>query len=303
MTWSIGHRSILGHFLPFTPLKTPKIKILKNEEDLLEMSFHTCAPKITIIWSTVPEIQTKIFVILDHFLPFYLPPLMIPNIKIFLKMKKMAGDIYLYIYVRTINEDHMIYGYWNIRFDRQKFSTFWAIFCPFSPLTTWEIKILTLKKTTGDIITLHIYIINYNHMMYGSWDKEHGRHNFLSFWTVFSPFIPLWTQKIKIKKKMEKTPKISSFYKHKWQSYDVWFLRYGVQWAEFFVILDYFLPFYPPNNPKNQNFENMKKLPGDIILLHMRNIDDNHMMYGSWDMECDGQNFLSFWTIFCPFTP
>ena len=25
------------------------------------------------------------------------------------------------------------------------------------------------------------------------------------------------------------------------------------------------------------------------------------MMYGSSDMECNGQNFLSFWTIFCPF--
>ena len=27
------------------------------------------------------------------------------------------------------------------------------------------------------------------------------------------------------------------------------------------------------------------------------------MMYGSSDIECNGQNFLSFWTIFCPFTP
>ena len=25
------------------------------------------------------------------------------------------------------------------------------------------------------------------------------------------------------------------------------------------------------------------------------------MMYGSSDMECNGQNFLSFWIIFCPF--
>ena len=25
----------------------------------------------------------------------------------------------------------------------------------------------------------------------------------------------------------------------------------------FFVILDRFLPFYPPNNPKNQNFEKL----------------------------------------------
>ena len=39
----------------------------------------------------------------------------------------------------------------------------------------------------------------------------------------------------------------------------VWFLRYGVWQAEFFVILDHFLPFYFPNNPKYQNFEKMKK--------------------------------------------
>ena len=29
---------------------------------------------------------------------------------------------------------------------------------------------------------------------------------------------------------------------------------------EFFVILDHFLPFDPPNNPKNQNFEEMEIL-------------------------------------------
>ena len=87
---------------------------------------------------------------------------------------------------------------------------------------------------------------------------------------------------------------------HKWQSYDVWLLRYGVQRTEFFVILDQFLPFYPANNSKNQNFEKMKKPPEGII-LHMCSINDNHMMCGSWDMEHDGQNFLSRWTIFCPF--
>ena len=85
-------------------------------------------------------------------------------------------------------------------------------------------------------------------------------------------------------------------------SHDVWFLRYGVQQTEFFVILDCFLSFYPPYNQKNQNFEKMKKLPGDIIILPKCKINDNHMMYGSWDTERNGQN-LSFWTIFCPFTP
>ena len=45
---------------------------------------------------------------------------------------------------------------------------------------------------------------------------------------------------------------------HKWQSYDVWFLRYEAWQTDFFVILGHFLPFYPTNNPKNQNFEKMK---------------------------------------------
>ena len=37
---------------------------------------------------------------------------------------------------------------------------------------------------------------------------------------------------------------------------------------------------------------------GDIIILHMWSINDNHMIYGSWDIECDGQSFLSFSDIF-----
>ena len=53
----------------------------------------------------------------------------------------------------------------------------------------------------------------------------------------------------------------------------------------FFVILDYFLHFYLFNNLKNQNFEKLKKVLGDIIILHMCTINENHMIYGSWDME------------------
>ena len=71
-----------------------------------------------------------------------------------------------------------------------------------------------------------------------------------------------------------------------------------------FVIFDPFLPIFPLNNLKNQNFEKMKKTtPGEITILNMCTIHENHMMYGSWDMECNRQNFLSFKTIFCPFNP
>ena len=90
---------------------------------------------------------------------------------------------------------------------------------------------------------------------------------------------------------------------HKRQLYDVWFLRYGVQQTEFFVIMDHFLPFYPPMDLENQNFGKMNNIPENIIILQMCNIHDSHMMCGSWDMKCNRQNFLSFWAIFCPFSP
>ena len=36
------------------------------------------------------------------------------------------------------------------------------------------------------------------------------------------------------------------------------------------------------------------RTPRDIIILHMFIINDNHMVYVSWDMESEGQNFCHF---------
>ena len=60
----------------------------------------------------------------------------------------------------------------------------------------------------------------------------------------------------------------------------------------FFDILSFFLPLYPHNNLKNQNFEKMKNMPADIIILHLYDTNDNHMIYGSLDMEHNRQNFF-----------
>ena len=67
--------------------------------------------------------------------------------------------------------------------------------------------------------------------------------------------------------------------------------------------MGYFLPFYPSNSPKNQNFEKMKKAPGDIIILHKCAKNYNQMIYSSWDMVHDKCNYFSFWAIFYTFTP
>ena len=42
-----------------------------------------------------------------------------------------------------------------------------------------------------------------------------------------------------------------------------------------------FFALLPPNSLKNQNFEKMKKMPGDIIILHMCTKNYDQMMYGS----------------------
>ena len=69
-------------------------------------------------------------------------------------------------------------------------------------------------------------------------------------------------------------------------------------------ILGYFLHFYPPKSPKNQNFEKMKTRPGNIIILRMHTKNYDQMMYGSWDMVHDRHNcYFSFWAIFCPMSP
>ena len=106
-----------------------------------------------------------------------------------------------------------VHGSGNVRCDRQNLLSFWAIFCPFSHLTTQKIKILKnwMKKMPEDVINLQMCTINDNHMMYGSWDLECNRQNFLSFWTVFA-LLPSNNPKSKILKKWKKLLEILSFY-------------------------------------------------------------------------------------------
>ena len=80
--------------------------------------------------------------------------------------------------------------------------------------------------------------------------------------------------------------------------YGSWDIKHNRQNG--FVILDYSLPFYSPNNSENQSFEKKKKTPGDIItwVPYMKN--ENLMMYDSWDKERNRQIFFHF-DYFLPF--
>ena len=152
-----------------------------------------------------------LFFILGYFLPFYLPNS--PKNQNLEKKKKTPGDIII-LHMCTKNHDPMVHLSWNIVCDGCNYFSFWAISCPFTPLTAQKIKIFTkCKKLPGDIIILHKCPKNYDQMMYGSWDMVHDSCNwYFSFSAIFCIFTPLTAQKTQILKKWKKLLEISSFY-------------------------------------------------------------------------------------------
>ena len=188
-------------------------------------------------------------------------------------------------------------------------SHFFTLLPPPPSLVIPKIKILKKEKKKWkkclEILSLYTYMctINEGHMIYGSWNVRCNGQKFLSFWVLFLLFQPPENPKNQ-NFKIEKKHLEISFYIFAPYLRIIWYMA-PQTWSmtDRIVILNHFLPFYPPNSLKNQNFEKLKKMPRDIIILHMCTLNDNNMMYGSWDMECDRQNFMSFWTIFCPFTP
>ena len=131
-------------------------------------------------------------------------------------------------------------------------------------------------------------------MRYGAWQTE-----FFVILDRFLPFYPTNNPKNQHFQRMEKSPEDIILHmctkNDNHMMYGSWDIE--CDWWNFFVTLDHFLPFYPLNKLKNQSFEKRKKPPGDIIILNNCTINDNHMVYGSWHMKHDGQNFLWFWTI------
>ena len=73
------------------------------------------------------------------------------------------------------------------------FFSFWAIFCPFTPITAQKMKISKkMEKPSGDTIILHNSPKNHDHMLYCSLYMVHDRCNcYFSFQAIFCPFTPI----------------------------------------------------------------------------------------------------------------
>ena len=118
--------------------------------------------------------------------------------------------------MHTTNDDHMMYGSWDMECSRQFFL-----------MLDHFLKILSKwKKTPEDIIILDKCTINDNHMMCDSWDMKHKRH-VLWFWAIFSPFTPTNNQKFQnFEKVKKKYMEISSFYTSvRYAVPEIWHMR------------------------------------------------------------------------------
>ena len=116
------------------------------------------------------ECDRQLFVSLGHF--FALLPHYWPEKLKFGKNVKNPGDIIL-VHMCTINEDHMIYGSWDITHD-------------------WQMEIPVSHE---DIIILQMSIKNHDHMLYCSWDIVHDGCNCFLRGGIFCRFTLITAQK------------------------------------------------------------------------------------------------------------
>ena len=195
--------------------------------------------------------------------------------------------------MRNKNNDHLNYASWIMECGRHNVLSFWVIFCPYTILFTPKIKLWkNVKKPWTHYPFTYVY---HNWRSYDVWFLTYkARQSFCHFGSSFA----LWTseqfKKSKFWKNQYNTWRYYHFtlVYHKWQSYGVWFLRYGAQQTEFFVILDNFLPFYRTYNWKNKNFEKTKTILGEILSFYTCVTWIKIMMYDSWDTERDRQIFF-----------
>ena len=148
---------------------------------------------------------------------------------------------------------------------------FFALSPPYGPRKSklWKNE----QHTWRYHFTMQMCTINNSHLMYGSWDMKSNRQNFLSFCSIFYPFNrppPPSPRPNNLKnlnfEKLKKTPGdiIILHVYHKWQSNDVWFLRYW-GWQRFFCHFGPFFALLPPLT--TQNIKILKKFKKYLGIL------------------------------------
>ena len=121
-----------------TPTKSNKKKIKKRKKHLEMSAFSTCATRkhnpMMYAYSDTECLHRQSFLSFQAILCCF-APLLSPKMKICKKCQKTPGDIIL-LHMLTINQDHMMYGSWDMIFNKQNFFVISGNFLPFYPSNT-----------------------------------------------------------------------------------------------------------------------------------------------------------------------
>ena len=178
-------------------------------------------------------------------------------------MKKVGhtSEFLFGIYWWTWNTN--TYRSWDTGWDRQNFFlSFGPFFCSFTPLMILKTKTLKQWKKCLKIFCLpHLY---HQQRSYDIWFLKYKVQQ--TIFCLFGPFLalshppppPPWQPG---KSKFWKIEKNNWGYyhftnvHHKWQSSDVWFLRYGAGWTKFFCHFGlFFALLLLPDGPRKSRF-------------------------------------------------
>ena len=113
---------------------------------------------------------------------------------------------------------------------------------------------------------------------------------FLSSRAIFGPFTP------EELKKFKKCLEISAFYTSVQKIMTICYTVPQI-WCVMDVIVIFhfglFLAFYSPNTRKNENFKNMEKMPGDVVIVHVHHKLQWCMVPEIW---CKTESWKDGWT-------
>ena len=159
----------------------------KKSDHMMYTLIIWCIHMMYGVWQIYFWNFRQFFVLLPHHWPWKLK---------FEKMWKTPGDILLHMY--NTNQDHMMYGSWDIKAQDRVFCYFGPSFALWHSWKPKKSKFWKNLKKRQEILSFHTCVPQ----MYGCWDNRVQQTPHL----LFTPHI----------------------------SYDIWFLRHEVQQAEFF---------------------------------------------------------------------
>ena len=197
--WSAQDRIfvvILGHFLPFYLPNSLKNENLKKMEKtpgdiiILHKGTKNHDHRLYCSWDMTYEIWliNCYFLFWAILVRITLPPPNSPKNETFKKMKKSPVDIII-LQKCTKNHDNMLCCSWDMACDRCNcYFSFWAIFCPFYPITVQKMKISKKLKKCLKISSFYTSAPKIMIICYTVWDMAHDACNYFPFLTIFLPF-------------------------------------------------------------------------------------------------------------------